>query len=158
MHRFQLIWFRAGAACLTMCAANSIYAQGATSMPRATALETTPVIPPLIRLDPTEIRTKPTMAAGCWVWLFPKQNYKGPDDIAIAGPVEVRSLHTPIGLDWKKKTESLIVGPNAIVTVFETGNFGDKQGTFKPGTRIMHLRGKLRFTQSIDSLKVACRS
>lgn len=158
MHRLRSLFFHVGVACLTLCAANSVYAQGAASESNTFAPLATPAIPPLIRLDPTEIRTKPSMAAGCWVWLFPKKNYKGSDDIAIAGPVEVRSLHTPIGLDWKEKTESLIVGPNAVVTVFETGNFGDKQATFKPGTHITHLRDKLRFTQSIDSLKVVCRS
>jgi hypothetical protein len=158
MRQFHSVISCAGFASLLLCSAGSAFAQGAPSALPPAVPGTAPVIAPLIRLDPTEIRTRPTMAAGCWVWLFPKKNYKGPDDIAIAGPVEVRSLHTPIGLDWNKHTESLIVGPKAVVTVFETGNFADRQATLKPGTRLTSLRSKLRFTQSIDSLKVACKS
>ncbi|MBC7415216.1 MAG: hypothetical protein H7327_09815 [Herminiimonas sp.] len=132
-------------------ACGTLHAQGSAA-PAVLA----PAIPPLVRLDPTELRGHPTLAKGCWVWLFPKKNYKGSGDIAISGPVDVRSLHTPLGLDWKQKTESVIVGPKATVTVFETENFGDRQAVFKPSTRILNMRKKLRFTQSIDSLKVAC--
>lgn len=36
-----------------------------------------PVIPPQIILAPTEVRTDPTLARGCWVRLFPETGFKG---------------------------------------------------------------------------------
>lgn len=46
-----------------------------------------PVIPPLIIIAPTEVRTDPTLAKGCWVRLSPQTNFKGVDDLTIAGPI-----------------------------------------------------------------------
>src|SRR6478672_11201904 len=98
-------------------------AAAGTSAPRhasnTSTVPVTPAVPPLVMLDPTELRSKPTLARGCWVWMFPEMNYKGMDSIAVAGPAEIRSLHTPVGLDWHHKAESLIVGPKASLTVYE---------------------------------------
>lgn len=116
-----------------------------------------PVIPPLFIIAPTEVRTDPTLARGCWVRLFPQPDYKGVDDLTIAGPVELPSLHTPAGgVDWKHKTESLIVGPKATVAVYENESYRHQTATLAPGTREPQLRKGLKFTQSIDSLKISC--
>jgi len=126
----------------------------------SSATQTVPVAPavaPLIMLDPTEIRSKPTLARGCWVWMFPDTNYRGNDDIAIAGPADVKSLHTPLGLDWHQKAESLIVGPKAGLTVYEVEGFRGKERTFPPGFKVQQLRKDLGFIQSIDSLKLSCQ-
>lgn len=117
----------------------------------------TPVIPPLFIIAPTEVRTDPTLAKGCWVRLFPEPNYQGVDDLTIAGPVELPSLHTPAGgVDWKHKTESVIVGPKATVAVYENESYRHQTATLRPGTREPQLRKGLKFTQSIDSLKISC--
>jgi hypothetical protein len=116
----------------------------------------TPVIPPLIIIAPTEVRTDPTLAKGCWVRLFPEPNFQGVDDLTIAGPISLPSLHTPVGIDWKHKTESLLVGPKATVTVYENQDYRDKTATLQPGTREAQLRKNLKFTMSIDSLKISC--
>jgi len=115
-----------------------------------------PVVPPLIIIAPAEVRTDPTLARGCWVRLFPRPGFKGIDDLTIAGPIALPSLHTPAGVDWKHRTESLLVGPRATVTVFENQDYRDKAATLKPGTQEPSLRGELKFTQSIDSLKISC--
>jgi hypothetical protein len=118
----------------------------------------TPVVPPLIIIAPTEVRTDPTLAKGCWVRLFPEPDFQGVDDLTIAGPISLPSLHTPVGIDWKHKTESLLVGPKAIVTVYENQAYRDKAATLQPGTREAQLRSNLKFTMSIDSLKISCAS
>lgn len=116
-----------------------------------------PVVPPLFIIAPTEVRTDPTLARGCWVRLFPEPEYKGTDDLTIAGPVELPSLHSPAGgVYWKQKTESLIVGPKATVVVYENEKFRHQTATLTPGTREPQLRKGLKFTQSIDSLKISC--
>lgn len=117
----------------------------------------TPVVPPLFIIAPTEVRTDPTLARGCWVRLFPRPDYQGTDDLTIAGPVELPSLHTPAGsVYWKHKTESVIVGPKATVAVYENQNYRHQTATLAPGTREPQLRRGLKFTQSIDSLKISC--
>lgn len=116
-----------------------------------------PVVPPLFIIAPTEVRTDPTLARGCWVRLFPEPEYNGTDDLTIAGPVELPSLHSPAGgVYWKQKTESLIVGPKATVVVYENEKFRHQTATLTPGTREPQLRKGLKFTQSIDSLKISC--
>lgn len=116
-----------------------------------------PVIPPQIILAPTEVRSDPTLAKGCWVRLFPELNYQGQDDITIAGPVEIPALRTPAGnVYWKNKAESLIVGPNARITVYENQSFRGPSADVKRGTSEANLREGLRLMQSIDSLNIRC--
>jgi hypothetical protein len=117
---------------------------------------TTPVVPPLIIIAPTEVRTDPTLAKGCWVRLFPEPNFQGVDDLTIAGPISLPSLHTPVGIDWKHKTESLLVGPKATVTVYESQSYRDKAAVLQPGTKEAQLGKNLKFAMSIDSLKIGC--
>ncbi|MBK4736581.1 hypothetical protein [Noviherbaspirillum pedocola] len=116
-----------------------------------------PVVSPELIIAPTEVRTDPTLAKGCWVRLFPEPAFKGTDDLTIAGPVALPSLHTPAGgVYWKHKTESVIVGPKATVSIFENQRYSHQTATLAPGTREPQLRGNLKFTQSIDSLKIDC--
>ncbi|QDZ27899.1 hypothetical protein [Noviherbaspirillum sp. UKPF54] len=118
---------------------------------------TAPIIPPLFIIAPTEVRTDPTLAKGCWVRLFPQPDYQGLDDLTVAGPVELPSLHTPAGgVYWKHKTESVIVGPKATVAVYENEHYRHQTAKLTPGTREPQLRKGLKFTQSIDSLKITC--
>ena len=133
-------------------------AAGAGAAASADAVQVSPAVAPLVMLDPTELRAKPTLARGCWVWMFPDKNYKGSDNIAIAGPAEVTSLHTPAGLDWHSKAESLIVGPQASLTVYEVQGFRGQERTFPPGFKVTRLRDDLGFIQSIDALKLRCKS
>lgn len=121
------------------------------------AVQVAPAVAPLVMLDPTELRSKPTLARGCWVWMFPDKNYKGKDSIAVAGPADIRSLHTPVGLDWHHKAESLIVGPKASLTVYEVEGFRGLERTFPPGFEVKQLRKDLGFIQSIDALKLNCK-
>ena len=132
-------------------------AKPAGAAPSSNAVPVTPAVAPLVLLDPTELRSKPTLARGCWVWMFPDTDYKGSDNIAIAGPVEVKSLHTPVGLDWHSKAESLIVGPKASLTVYEVQGFRGQERTFPPNFKVGKLRQDLGFIQSIDALKLSCK-
>jgi len=125
--------------------------------PSGSAVPVAPAVAPLVLLDPTELRSKPTLARGCWAWMFPDKNYRGNDSIAVAGPAEVKSLHTPEGLDWHSKAESLIVGPKASLTVYEVEGFRGQERTFPPGFKVQQLRKDLGFIQSIDALKLTCQ-
>ncbi len=121
------------------------------------APQVAPAVAPLLMLDPTELRAKPTLARGCWVWLFPDTNYQGQDRIAVAGPAAIPSLHTPVGLDRHGKAESLIFGPKASLTVYEVQGFRGQERTFPPGFEVRQLRKDLGFMQSIDALRLSCK-
>lgn len=117
----------------------------------------TPVTPPQIIIAPTEVRTSPTLAKGCWIRLFPEENYQGKDDLTVAGPVDLPSLRTPAGnVLWKHKAESIIVGPKARVTVYENQSYRGPALTVEPGSRETKLREGLQLMQSIDSLQIRC--
>jgi 3-hydroxyisobutyrate dehydrogenase-like beta-hydroxyacid dehydrogenase len=75
----------------------------------------------------------------------------------IAPSSEIRSLHTPVGLDWHHKAESVIVGPKASLTVYEVEGFRGEERTFPPGFEVRQLRKDLGFIQSIDALKLSCK-
>jgi hypothetical protein len=130
---------------------------GANAAHQDNTVKVAPAVAPLVMLDPTELRSKPTLARGCWVWMFPGTNFEGKDSIAVAGPAEIPSLHTPVGLDWHSKAESLIVGPKASLTVYEVQGFRGEERTFPPGFEVRQLRKDLGFIQSIDALKLSCK-
>lgn len=130
---------------------------GAGAASSGSHVQVSPAVAPLVMLDPTELRSKPTLARGCWVWMFPGTNFEGDNSIAVAGPAEITSLHTPVGLDWHSKAESLIVGPKASLTVYEVQGFRGQEKTFPPGFEVRQLRKDLGFIQSIDALKLSCK-
>lgn len=129
--------------------------------PMANAAETAPSVTtgvaPMIIIAPTETRSDPTLAKGCWARIFPEQGYQGQDDLTIAGPIDVPSLRSPAGsLYWKHRAESILVGPSAHVEIFENASFQGPSRRLRPGERHTRLRGELKFVQSVDSMKVRC--
>lgn len=86
-----------------------------------------------------------------------RHELQGKDNIAVAGPAEIQSLHTPLDLDWHRKAESLNVGPNASLTVYEVQGFRGQERTVPPGFEVQQLRKDLGFIQSIDALKLNCK-
>jgi hypothetical protein len=116
----------------------------------------TTVMMPMVVLMPMQIQSDQNLANGCWVRLFNGTNFKGNDELTIAGPMDMQSLDTGSGILWGRKADSLEVGPKASVTVFENKLFRDKTLTFSPGQQVPNLRKDLGFLHSIDSLKVAC--
>lgn len=119
-----------------------------------------PAVPPLIIVAPAEVRTDPSLARGCWVRLFPEKAFQGTNDLTIAGPISVSSLHAPTGggsgVYWKPKAESVIVGPKARVTLYESEGFRGKSVRLDGGTRMQELRSKFELPQSIGALTIDC--
>lgn len=59
---------------------------------------------------------------GCWVDFYQEAPYNG-KHMKINGATKLKNLLNIRGMNWDKKIESIIVGPNAILTVFENKNF-----------------------------------
>ncbi|TCS39374.1 hypothetical protein EDC30_101330 [Paucimonas lemoignei] len=115
-----------------------------------------PVLSPLVIIAPTEMRTEPALTRGCWARLFQLPQFRGQNDLTIAGPMEIADLHTPVGVDWKPRMRSILVGPNASLTIYEGARFADKEATFKAGARVSDVRKELPGVMAINSLKITC--
>jgi hypothetical protein len=120
--------------------------------------DTVTVEVPVVVLVPMQVRTNPNLVGGCWVRLFDGTNFKGRDELTIAGPIQMQSLTMPSGIKWSRRADSLIVGPKATVQVYGGALFKDKNLTFKADEKVPSLRKELGFLHSIDSLKITCAS
>jgi hypothetical protein len=136
---------------LLLAALSSAYAAGNSGSTNNAMVTTVPkvVLVPLGGQDPN-------LANGCWVRLFDGPNFKGKDELTIAGPMDLQSLKTPSGVNWQRKAESLTVGPKARVTVFENEMFKNKNLSFDANQKVADLSKEVGITHPIDSIKVAC--
>ncbi len=115
----------------------------------------------------------------CWAQFFDKPHYQG-NSFRLDGPKKLTRLTNINGGNWDKKIESIIVGPEATVTVFENMNFKltlkemakhpvlmkslgvseqdileDSELIFQPGTKV-HSFGEFQFYHKIRSIKLEC--
>lgn len=155
-HSSRFLLTAVGACATLVCAMAAESSTPAQNAARPAGQPLAPVLPPLVIIAPTELRTDSTLARGCWVRLFPTSEFKGMDDLTIAGPINMAELHTPLGANWKQKTRSMLVGPKATVTVFEGENFHAREATFKPGVQITDMRQALPNVMAINSLRITC--
>lgn len=141
------------AACLLLATAAS--AQGKADKGRAGQPEGADNQPkPMMMLVPVEI-SGPAIERGCWVQLFDERNFKG-EALTIAGPIQLDALDKYSGRNLKRNIDSLLVGPQATVTVYEHRFFKDRQVVFEPNARQGGLIRELGFGGTIQSLKVDC--
>jgi len=94
----------------------------------------------------------------CWIEVFEDDNFDMDDPhVKLQGPKEFATLKNLAGKDWNNDIESVIVGSNARVKVYEDKDFKGTELAFAPGQRIPNL-GKLDMANDIESMKVACGS
>lgn len=116
---------------------------------------------------------------GCWADFYEFSNYIGPV-IRIEGPAELPNLLNVQGSNWEAKIDSMVVGPNARVWLYENPNFKltlsemanypelmkalgitkeDVNKEFElmlnPEEKIHHL-GEFNFHKKTKSIKVEC--
>lgn len=113
---------------------------------------------PVVMLVPMQLREDPNLAKGCWVRLYSDENLKGNDELTVVGPMQLKSLKLPGDINWKRKAESLVVGPKARVTIYENELFKKKEAVFQPGQQVPNLKKGFGFLNSMESIKVDCNS
>jgi len=116
----------------------------------------------------------------CWVDLFDKTEYQG-NKIRVTGPAKLKDLKSVNDENWDKRIESTIVGPKAVLTVFENKRFKltltemanhpvlmkslgiskqdileDSELIFGPNSKI-HGLGEFHFNHKVRSLIVECK-
>jgi hypothetical protein len=109
---------------------------------------------PVVMLVPVEI-SDPALKAGCWAQLYDERNFQG-DMLTLVGPLEIETTDKAGGKQFRRKLDSIVTGPKAMVNVYQEKWFKNKSVTFGPNTKEPGLIKKLGFTGSIQSVKIAC--
>lgn len=110
---------------------------------------------PVILLVPPVFAINASLADGCWARLFDGKDYRG-DVLTLAGPIDIPKATLGTTFAWGRKYDSVIVGPNATLTVYDHQDYKDKTATFKAGQKVPDTNEKLGFFEQIQSLKVTC--
>jgi hypothetical protein len=109
---------------------------------------------PIVMIVPIEL-SDPALKAGCWAQLYDERNFTG-DMVTLVGPMQVDTTDKAGGKQLRRKIDSLVTGPKAMLNVYEEKWFKNKSVTFGPNSKEPGLIKKLGFTGSIQSLKIAC--
>jgi hypothetical protein len=124
---------------------------GSDSAGRTTDTGTTPVVVIL----PLAIQ-KPFPGHGCWAHVFEDDNFNGPS-LVVEGPRELANLDS---LDdyrfFDSPGDSLIVGPNARVTLYEDERFTGNTVAARRNQRIADVSARFQAFESMESMKVPC--
>ena len=92
----------------------------------------------------------------CFIEIFEDDNFDADDPhVVLQDPKEYASLKDVGGKDWANDIESVIVGSNATVRVYEDKDFKGTELALVPGERVKNL-GKLDMANDIESMKIAC--
>lgn len=117
--------------------------------------------------------------AGCWADFYEFSNYIGPI-IRIEGPATLPNLRKVQSTNWESRIDSMVVGPNARVWLYEHANFKlmltemskypelmnslgisekevkeESELIFSPNEKIHHL-GEYNFHKKAKSIKIEC--
>jgi uncharacterized protein YjbI with pentapeptide repeats len=92
---------------------------------------------------------------GCWARLYVEENFKG-GALTLIGPVEVANVARQWGFPWEPMYESVQVGPNASLSVFDNAEFRERTMTFDRGRKVSDLDEVMGVFRTIRSLKVRC--
>lgn len=97
------------------------------------------------------------LAGGCWARLYKTRNYAG-TVLTLTGPVAIASLGSAaLGKDEFGRTyESVVMGPNAKLTVWAEQNYDDNRVIFEPGQKVPALRDVKSYFDEIKSMKLDC--
>ncbi len=102
---------------------------------------------------------EPARLFGCWVKVFEDYHFSKEDNSdVIEGPGRWPTMvHLPGAAytDWSDEIDSLIVGPNARVTVWEDRYYGGDQRVFESGDEEHNLDNR-DFGDAIDSILIEC--
>ena len=109
---------------------------------------------PIILLVPVEVSNK-ALEGGCWAQFYDERNYKG-DVMTLVGPAEVGSADKGTGRQFKRNIDSLVLGPKAMLKVYEHQMFKDNSVDFAPNSREPGLVKRLGLGGRIQSLQLSC--
>lgn len=128
---------------------------GACAQTSAPAPSTAPNQPePVVLMVPVQV-TSPELESGCWAQFYDQRNFEG-TVMTLVGPAELGALDKGTGRELKRDIDSLVVGPKAMLTVYQHQAFRDKSVSFEPNSREAGLIQKLGFGGRIESIRLDC--
>jgi hypothetical protein len=90
---------------------------------------------------------------GCWVKLYDGGNYTG-SQYVVVGPVSVPAMREGLGIN--EKFDSVVVGPRATLTIYDSINYRNKSAVLQAASRMPDLDDKKGMFETIRSLNVIC--
>lgn len=89
---------------------------------------------------------------GCWVKIYANLQFNDPM-LKIVGPVDFPNLAGRFGDTWHDQIDSIKVGPDAIVRLYQNRNYQAEQCTFLCGEEVPDF-GLLGFRNDADSMAI----
>ena len=87
--------------------------------------------------------------------LYTRIGFEG-EALTLLGPLDAPNVWTGGGFPWDPEFESVAVGPDATLSIYDQRNFGEKLTTFGRGQRVASLDHSLGIFRKVKSLKVIC--
>ena len=100
-----------------------------------------------------------TLAAtksGCWTTLYTKKDFNG-NALTLLGPLDLKDMVGPFGLDWEEKLASIRTGPNTTVTLYDNEGYQDRSAKLQPGSSVANIDSKLGLFEQVKSMSVKCK-
>ena len=93
-------------------------------------------------------------STGCWAKIYDGYNFTG-RELTLMGDNSVPNLEFPSGDDWEGDIDSVAVGPNARLALYEDENYRDLKRELKAGEKVADLH-KTLVTEGVESMKITC--
>lgn len=101
----------------------------------------------------------PMLNNGCWIQLMDNlETPRSREYLTIIGAKYMPELETASGKGWARRADGLSIGPNAQVVVYGEKNYGGRGVAIRPNSIVQDLRAELGLVNSIESMKIDCRS
>ncbi|MEO6824068.1 MAG: beta/gamma crystallin domain-containing protein [Nitrosospira sp.] len=110
---------------------------------------------PVVVMVPMEVSNDLAMKKGCWAKLYDKRNYQG-DSLLLVGPINLRRMIGPFGVNWENKVRSIETGPKTNLTIFDNRDFRDEDKFIDANVKISDLSRKMGFFDNFRSLMLSC--
>lgn len=131
----------------------SLAAAALGAVPAVQAQATQSQLPPVLAALSSQFLTR-ALGDGCWVRFYDDPAFRG-RTVTLSGPTALErvQLQGRAWGDW----DSVIVGPQAKLTVFDNRNFRDRIARLAPSERVSDLGAeKLGWREEIRSARVEC--
>ena len=97
-----------------------------------------------------------TVDKACYAEIFEDNDFDKDDPhVTIQGPSQIANLKDYSGRNWNNDIESIIVGPNATMTVYSDKDFKGTELVLPANKRVAQL-GDLNMSDQIESIKLTC--
>lgn len=104
---------------------------------------------------PVQVSGDQNLNNGCWARIYENPEFGG-SHLTLVGPVNVADLGNTHAGDWNG-ADSVIVGRDARVTLYDDPDFEDRSATIASGERIADLRDDvIGFFDKVESVQVRC--